>query len=244
LPARKLTLDPGRRVFTVSDQMLAGAKVGSTLVLFGTNVVGLDGDDVLVEGRGGPAYKVHSAYVIAVPDKVKLHLGEPLIAEHNGTLKHAVMTKLVADKVGLRFTDLDARAPEVLVKNTTRLVPQIEGLAPGNYAALKQGDDLVHVLLVSSYQEVDRKRWLALGFGGAATLCDEADLVPIPIKLKLKPKDAVLAEWTGKMRRATVESVDGDGLFSVRFERAGRPVSIGYGLVMPAPKDDAPPRTP
>src|SRR5690348_6814671 len=34
LPPRKIKLDPGRRVFTFSDRMLAGAKLGSTLILY------------------------------------------------------------------------------------------------------------------------------------------------------------------------------------------------------------------
>src|SRR4029079_8705796 len=47
LPARRLKLDAGRRVFTFSSEMLSQAKIGSTLVLYGAKVVGFEGDDLI-----------------------------------------------------------------------------------------------------------------------------------------------------------------------------------------------------
>ena len=43
------------------------------------------------------------------------------------------------------------------------------------------------------------------------------------------------------MRRATVQAADEVGLFTVKFERAGRPATIGWGLL--TPPLDAPPLT-
>jgi hypothetical protein len=231
LPPRRLKLDAGRRVFTFSDAMLAGARPGSTLILYSATVSGFDGDDFLVEGRTGPAYKVHAGYVIAVPDDPKIKHGDPVLTEWNGVMKHAVITKLGRDRVGVRFTDMDSKTPEAQLKNP-RLVKQSEGLQPGNYAALRDGETLRHVLLVSLAGEGLAKKWFALGFGGAAMIVDEVALTPIPVKYDPKPGAAVLAEWVGTLRKATVQAALDQGLFSVRFERAGRPVTLGWGLLM------------
>src|SRR5262249_40280047 len=95
LPPRQLEFDPGRRVFTVWEQMLAGAKLGSTLVLYAATVTGFDGDLLVIEGKNGPPYKVHPAYAIAVPDDAKVRPGDPVVTEHNGVLRHAIVKKYV-----------------------------------------------------------------------------------------------------------------------------------------------------
>src|SRR5258708_2992056 len=58
LPPAKLDRDPGRRVFPFTDQMMAAAKPGATLVLSAATVAGIEGDDLIVEGHGRPSYKV------------------------------------------------------------------------------------------------------------------------------------------------------------------------------------------
>jgi hypothetical protein len=200
-------------------------------VLYAGTVVGFDGDDLIVEGRGGPSYKVHPGYAIAVPDAPRLRLHEPVLTEWNGVMKHAVVMRYVKDRVAVRYTDMDPRTPEALLKDV-RFVPQVEGLAPGNYAALSDGDAWRHVLLVSKTEEGSRARWFALGYGGAAMLVDEAALRPIPIKpAKLKAGAPVSAESVGSLRPATVQSVDDIGFLTVKFERAGRPARLGWGLV-------------
>lgn len=69
-------------------------------------------------------------------------------------------------------------------------------------------------------------------------LVPEVDLRPIPVKFRPKKLGGVVwAEWSGKMRRATVQSSDDPELLTVKYERAGRPaVVVGWGLVM-APLD-------
>jgi hypothetical protein len=69
---------------------------------------------------------------------------------------------------------------------------------------------------------------------------DEASLVSIPVKLNVRPNSAVLVEWMGTMRKATVQSSPDTGLFTVKFERAGRPVTVGWGLVMKEPPPPSP----
>jgi hypothetical protein len=245
LPPGKVELDAGRRVFTFSDQMIAAARPGSTLVLSAATVAGIEGDDLIIEGHGRPLYKVHPGYVIPVPDAPRLRPGDPVITEHGGLMKHAVVVRFVKDKVAVRFTDPPGRVTEVALQGGTgaptaagpskaaRFVKQTEGLAPGNYAALHQGDEWLHVLLVSAAGEGEARRWLALGFGGAATVVSEADLRPIPVRYSPKIGSLVWAEWSGKLRRATVQSADDPGLFTVKYERAGRPAVVGWGLLMP-----------
>lgn len=244
LPPRRVTLDPGKRVFTFAAGMLDGAKLGSTLVLYAATVIGIEGDDLIIEGRGGPSYKVNGSYVIPVPDDARLKPGDAVLTEWTGVLKHAVVTRFLKDKIGVRFTDLDARGGEVLLqggrptaatgqKASARFVKQAEGLVPGNYAALHRGEEWLHVLLVSSAPDRDTKRWFALGFGGAALVADEADLRPIPIRFTPKIGAAVWAEWVGSLRRGTVQSSPDTGLFTVKFERAGRPATVGFGRILP-----------
>src|SRR5690606_16301004 len=124
-----------------------------------------------------------------------------------------------------------------------RFVPQVDGLAPGNYAALREGDGFRHVLLVSRLGGEARAaaeppgRWFALGYGGAAMIVDEAALQPIPVSPRnLKVGAQVWAESVGALRRATLQATDDVGFYTVKFERAGRPVRVGWGLIAPSLK--------
>ncbi|WP_437785129.1 hypothetical protein [Sorangium sp. So ce1097] len=245
LPVYPVKLDPGRRVFTFSDRMLAGAKLGSTLVLYAATVVGFEGDDLIIEGKGGPSYKVHPGYVVPVPDAPRLRPHEPVLTEWNGVMKHAVITRFVKDKIEVRYTDMDPRTPLAQLKGV-RFVVQTEGLVPGNFAAWKDGETWRHVLLVSrlggpaaeagavpTSLASSTARWFALGYGGAALIADESALRPIPIKPKLKVGSSVWAEWVGTLRPAAVQSAEETGLYTVKFERAGRPATVGWGLITP-----------
>jgi hypothetical protein len=228
----QVELGTKKRVFTFSDRMLAAAHLGSTLVLYAATVVAREGDDVVIEGTSGPNYKVHAGYLIAVPDEVKLRPRDPVLAEWNGAMKHAVVTKVNKTSNTVRFTDVDGGAPETTLK-TARVVRQVDGLHPGNYAAMRDGADHKLVLLVSSWKEGGTRRWLGLGYAGAATLIDEAALRPMPTSLgAVKPGAEVMADWAGTLRRGTVTAADADaGLVTVKFERAGRPAVLGWGRV-------------
>lgn len=238
LPARRIKLDPGRRVFTVSSEMLARAKLGTTLVFYAATVVGFEGEDLIIEGKGGPNYKVHPGYVIPVPDVPKLRVGHPVLTEYAGAMKHAAVIKIAKGRVHVRYTDMDPRTPEGQLKEKeVRFIPQADGLVPGNYAAAQEGEEWRHVLLVSPAVEGEKKRWFVLGYGSAAKLVEEASLRPIPVKWDPKPGTGVWAEHVGTMRKATVQSADDPGFFTVKYERAGRPAVVGWGLLMEPPKD-------
>ena len=243
LSPTKVALDTARRVFTVSDEMLASARPGSTLVLYAAMVTAIEGDDLIIEGRGGPSYRVQSGYVIPVPDEPRLNPGDAVLTERDGVMRHAVVTRFVRDRVGVRYTDLPGRPQEALLlggsgkptkagpSRAARFMKQVDGLLPGNYAVLRQGSEWLHVLLVSASGEGDARRWFALAYGGAAMVVREADLKAIPVRFTPKPGAVVSAQEGGKMRRATVQSADDQGIFTVKFERAGRPATLGWGLL-------------
>jgi hypothetical protein len=232
LPSTTLKLDKGGRVFTVSEQMLAGARIGSTLVLHAEIVVGFDGELLIVDNRNGPSYKIHPAYAIAVPDDAAVRPGDPVVTEHHGVLRHAVVKKHVKDRVTVRFTSGDSRIAEMVVKST-RFIRQSDGLRPGNFAALGDGETLRHVLLVSTFEDGGEKKWLVLGAGSAASIAPERSLEPIPVKYQPRAGTAVLAEHNGVLRRATVASIPEPGIFTVKYERAGRPATLGWGFLLP-----------
>lgn len=243
LPPRTLQLDKAGRVFTVSEPMLATARLGGTLVLQAATVVGLDGDLLVIENRNGPSYKIHAAYAIAVPDSAAVRPGEPVLTEHNGLLRHAVVKKHLKDRVTVRFTGGDTRVSEIVLKNA-RFLRQVDGLLPGNFAAAGDGETLRHVLLVSPFEDGGEKKWLALGAGGAAMIVAENALEAIPVKYAPRPGTQVLAEHNGTLRKATITAAPEPGIFTVKYERAGRPVTLGWGHVMPLaqPKPPAPGR--
>ncbi len=244
LPPAKINLDAGKRIFTFSDRMMAAARPGETMILGTAIVTGLDGDDLIVEGRNGPPHKVHPAYVIPVPDAPHIRPGDAVLTEHGGLLRHAVVVRFVKDKVLVRFVGDEPRTQEAQLpggsgapthegaSKAARFVRQVEGFAPGNYAALREDDGWSHVMLVSSSGEGEAKRWFVLGYASAAKVVSERDLRPIPLKYKPKLHAVVWAESAGKMRRATVERIDDPGLYTVKFERAGRPVTVGWGALM------------
>jgi hypothetical protein len=248
LPPARVTLDVGKRVFTFGGTMMASARPGATLVLSPATVAGMEGDALIIESHGGPSYKVHPGYVIPVPDAPRLRPGDAVLTEHGGRMVHAVVTRFVKDRVGVRLTGLDAKAAEILLlggsgapgpsgpSKAARFVKQVEGLAPGNYAVLRQGNEWLHVLLVSASAsasgEGDGRRWFALGYGGAAMVVAEADLKPTPVRFSPKVNAIVWAESAGKMRRCAVQGAEEQGIFVVKFERAGKPSVVGWGALM------------
>ena len=230
LPSRTIEVVPGQKVFTVPAPMLRGAKVGSSLAMRVAGVVGKDGDNILIQGRDGPSYKVHAAYVIPVPDGFKPRPNQPVMAEWAGALRHGVYRKMVKDSFVIRFTDTDDKSDRYL-KNAA-IVAQIDGFRVGNYAALHDGADYKQVLLVSALAG-EPKRWLALGYGGAASVVDESSLLAVPVSYEPKEGAQVWALWLGTFRPGVVKATDSPGLFTVRFERAGPPVQVGWGSLMP-----------
>ncbi|MFO0555435.1 MAG: hypothetical protein U0271_44065 [Polyangiaceae bacterium] len=273
LPSKSTTIATGAKVFAVPERMLRYAKLGATLQLRLTTVVGKDGDNLVVDGRDGPDYSIHPGYVIPVNGAARARVGQPVLGEWAGSLRHGVLRKLAAkgDAV-VRFTDVSDKTDRQV--DPTSLSVQSDGFKPGNYAVLRAapsatatkggaasatplpppsssafasasaaaafdaatdlGASLEHVLLVSALgDEATATKWLVLGYAGAARIVDLADLRPIPVTYDPKPGAMVLAEHLGHMRPAVVKDVDKPGILTLRFDRAGRPVIAGWGMVMP-----------
>lgn len=230
LPARKVALEAGQSVFVVPERMLEGAKEGGSLALTVAKVSGLEGDDVVVSAPDGASYRVHPAYLVPVPTKRALRARQVVVAEYAGALRHGVITRMERDRPRVRFVDVGDRAPELTLREGAAVFPAVEGLSPGNYAALGGlAEGPLHVLLVAPLVRGDRRAWLTLGFAGTARVVDEDRLVPIPLGLTPKNGQPVLAETLGRLRKATVESKADDGVYWVRFERAGKPEPVGVG---------------
>lgn len=238
LPPRDLDVAVGARVFAVPEPMLRGAKLGSTLVLSAARVVGRDGDAMLVETREGQPYRLHPAYVVAfAATGKKAGVGDPVVVEHAGVLKHGVLRSRKKGKAIVRLFDAADTADRAIDE---ALVTRAEdGFRPGNFAAARADGELRHVLLVSPIEAAEgqggARRWLALGHAGAATLVDEPSLVAIPVRWDPKEQAPVLVESLGRMRPGTIQAIDRPGLYTVKLERAGRPATVGWGFLMPAP---------
>ncbi len=248
LPPRKLDLPSGTLVFAVPEAMLRGAKEGSSFVLQATTVASKDGsDNLIVDGRDGPPYAIHPAYVVPVQSSGRPRLNQPVLAEFAGVLKHGVVRKYVKDKVVVRFTDTVDRGERQL--DPSRLVPMVDGFRPGNFAVVRpalasaEAADFEHVLLVSPLggEAKDASEWLALGALGVAKRVPTSQLSAVPVSYEPKENAKVWVEHLGRMREAVVKDVDRPGLMTVRFARAGRPVQVGWGQVMPPV---LPPRAP
>ncbi len=243
LTAKKIELAAGVRVFAVPEEMLRGAKLGSAFAFRAMEVKGRDGDDLIVDGRDGPEYRVNPAYVIPITGVTRPKLESPVIAEWAGALRHGVVTKYVKDKIMIRFLDTADVSERPLAPEQLSL--QKDGFHPGNYAVVREapvrgasgGAELAqyeHVMLVSSVSETGD--WLAVGGGGSARVVSEKDMLAVPLTFTPKEGAVVWAEHLGQMREATVTAIDRPGLVTVRFPRVGRPVTVGWGNLMPPAK--------
>jgi hypothetical protein len=237
LPARSLELAVGTRVFAPTATTLRGAKLGSTLALRATTIQGRSGDALILDGRDGPPYEVHAAYVIPITGAIRPRLQAPVIAEWAGSLRHGVVRRYVKDRIAVRFTDTVDRGERLVAP--TQLVLQSDGFRAGNYAIARGADEWEHVLLISPVEQEPR-RWLCTGYGGAARLVAESELRAVPVVYSPKVGALVWVEHLGRMRPGVVKEIDPPGWTTVRFERVGRPVQVGWGSIM-APLADTPP---
>jgi len=83
---------------------------------------------------------------------------------------------------------------------------------------------------------VGEGEWLAVGMLGATSRVAEKDMLVVPLTFTPKEGATVWAEHLGLMREARVTEVDRPGLVTVRFARVGRPVTVGWGQLMPPAK--------
>jgi hypothetical protein len=180
-----------------------------------------------------PPYAVHPAYVLVAPPG-PVRPGGAVLAAFRGSLAHGLVTGLKRDMVTVRFLDAGPGYGESTLRRDD-VSPQAAGLRPGNYAVLADGQRFEHVLLVSVGHQVGRaRRWLVLGYAGAAKLVDESKLTALPLALTAKPGATVAVPWLGAMVPAKVTATDPVGLLTVRRPRAAPAMVVGPGMVLEA----------
>lgn len=234
LPSDLAPVAPEQLVFAVPRRMLEGARLGAAMALRVATVEAVQGDHLVVRIGADAPYVIHRAYVV-VPRLGQLSRGTYAIAGYAGELRHAVVKNLVGDKVLVRFTDVGFKLPDQKV-DPKRLGVLGAGLRPGGYAAHLVEQEYRHVLLVSSsLGEGGKRRWLVIGYGGETALVAEDQLKPLP-QPRFAPRAGatVLAAWRGTMVRAQLLSVDDVGLYSVARARAGAPLLVDAGMIMPS----------
>ncbi len=249
LPFKRLEVPEGTPIYAPPLAMLRGARLGTAMQLRATTVAGKDGDLLLVDGGEDPDFLLHPGYVVVhTPGSRTPRLNQPVLTSFGGLLRHGVVKSFIRSKVVVRFTDVLSQPERQL--DAAVLMAQADGLAPGNYAALKIQDGYEHVLLVSRIEgapsapngpvpsktaapKSENDRWLVIGYGGATAIVAAAELALIPVTYEPKVGAAVWAEHLGRMRRGVVAEVDKPSVFAVRFERAGSPVNVGWGGLMP-----------
>ncbi len=233
LPARTLDVQNGSKAFVVPEPMLRGARPGSSMILRSATIVGKEGENLVVDGRDGPDYPLHPGYVIPLVPAKRIRPNQPVIAEWAQTLRHGIARRYLKDKVVVRFTDTPDKSDRTL--DLSQVMPATDGFHPGNYAALRQGSELEHVLLVSPVkgEAKDAPEWLVIGYAGAARVVRTDALLGVPISYEPKVGTVALVEHLGKMREGIIKELDRPGLMTVKFDRAGRSVQTGWGMVMP-----------
>jgi hypothetical protein len=221
----------GDRVFAPTAPMMRRKAIGASMAMRSTTVVATGADSVVVDGRGAPDYAVHPGYLIPIaPTRTASKPNQPVIVDWAGVLRSGVVRRQVKDRVVVRFTDGDFSERNV---PREQLMPRVEGLRPGNYAILDEGDLRTHWLLVARLPEADFARWFVVGWAGETRIVEERLLAPMPPRFEPDVDDPVWAEEHGRMRPAVVKSADPPGRYLVQFARAGRPTASGWGHLMP-----------
>jgi hypothetical protein len=231
-PTDQPPVEEGQRVFAVPERMLRGARLGTAMKLTAATVVSREGDNLVVTVGFGAPYQIHPAYVV-VPRRGRLGNQSYVIATYDGELHHAVVKNLIGDKVNVRFTDLGIKTPDQVI-DPAGVGLLGAGPSPGGYAVLLAEHEYSHVLLVSAALVAGKRRWLVLRYTGETELVPEEKLRALPVP-RFTPRvgASVLAAWRGTMVRAEVKAIDSPALLSVTRARAGAPILVGPGMVMP-----------
>jgi hypothetical protein len=236
LPAQALVVEEGARLFVVPRRMLEAAELGSTLGFVAGRAEGREGDSIIVRVERDVPYPVHPAYVIA-PQKGRIQRGALLIVAYGGTMHHAVAKNLSAGRVVVRITDAGRKLSDKKLEPEDVGVLPTGALAAGAQAVYQKGEEHRHVLLVSRGQHPDGKiRWLVLGRANQTELVEESELEALPPpRFNPRPGNMVRVAFRGLLVPAEVRALDAPGLYIVKRDRAGAPLTVGPGMLMPAP---------
>jgi hypothetical protein len=225
-------LAPGDRVFAPTERSLETARLGATLVLRSVRFEAVDGSDVLVRAaRDAVPYAVHPGYLLLWrPPGGPLRRGAPLAVDHRGELRHAVFKGKDSKRLLVRLADGREPSGGELSVAHEDVAPLSRQLAPGAWAVIE--GEWRHVLLVSSASHEDgKRRWLCLGWGAEAQLCDEARLRPLGEPPR-RPGAPLRVAWRGTMVPATLKAVEPPGVFVVGRERTAPSLRVGPWMLM------------
>lgn len=231
-PAGQPVPEEGQRVFAVPRGMLENARLGTAMKLAAATVFSREGENYVVQIGSGAPYQVHPAYMV-IPRAGRFTRGSYVIASHGDELRHAVVKNVIGDRVTVRFTDIGTKSPDQRL-DPKRIGMLPSGLAPGAYAAHLAEHEYRHVLLVSSSTIAGKERWLVLRHGGESELVPADKLRALPVS-RFKPRvgETLLAAWRGTLVRTQVTGIDAPGILTVTRARAGLPLVVGPGMVMP-----------
>jgi hypothetical protein len=232
LPAASLDAAEDQRAFAVPADMLAGAEIGSAMMLRAATLEGRDGDELMVRVEHGPLYPLHPGYLV-VPRPGRFQRNTEVIAAYRGKLQHGVVSGLYKDKVVVRFTDLGFKLGDQRLERD-RVGVLGPGLVAGAYAVYRAATELRHVLLVSAATHPEGVRWLVIEHAGASRLIDADKLTRLPVgRFAPKVGASAMVAWRGSMVHAQVRSIDEPGLYTVKRARAGAPLLVGPQMMMP-----------
>ncbi len=231
-PTGQPTPEKGQRIFAVPREMLETARLGSALKLVAAEVLSREGENFIVEVGYGAPYQIHPAYVV-VPRVGAVRRDAYVVASYNGEMRHGVVKHVLGDRATVQFTDLGFKAPDQKL-DPKRVGVLPVGLAPGGYAAYLDEHEYRHVVLLSSSSVAGKERWLVLHHTGECELVPAEKLKALPVP-RFQPKIGapVLAAYRGTMVRAQVTEIERPGLVTVTRARAGRPLVVGPGMIMP-----------
>lgn len=208
LKPQPTTAKDGQRVFVLTrgkDRSYTDGK--APYQLFAHDMGSADGDVLTIKELGGGTFTTTGLFVIPAGSEAgAVKVGDMVLAEWASSLKHALVTKVEADKITVRYTDLPASwKEEQLIRQLTprEVTVQKDGLHPGNFAVAKEDGRKVLVLLIAQAGD----QWLARKFSNRVQVFGKDDLSPLPLKPSLKPGQTIAAPWVGMMYKCKVKAV-------------------------------------
>ena len=225
--------------------MLDGAKLGSTLVLYAATVVGFEGDDLdhrgprraLVQGQRelrdpGPRRRAREARrggAHRVERGAQARGGHQADQGQDRRALHRSRRPLRRGAPPGRQADRDdGQAPAGPLRQADRgpRARQLRGAPP----TAKSG-------CTCSWSRPPPTARPSAGSPSASAARRSSPTRrisrPIPIRFTPKIGAVVWAEWVGTLRGRRSRPRGDPGLFTVKFERAGRPATVGFGRILP-----------
>jgi hypothetical protein len=235
LPPKATAAKDGGRVFVLTrGKDRSYTDTNAPYQLFAHDMGGAEGEIATIKELGGGTFRTTGLFIIPAGSEAgAVKVGDMVLAEWASSLKHALVTKVEADKITVRYTDLPASWKEEQLTRTVtarEVTVQKDGLQPGNFAVAKEDGRKVLVLLISQSGD----QWLARKFSNRVAVYDKAALTALPLKPSLKAGQFIAAPWVGMMYKCKVKAVKPTHVESVCDGTASKdPVVSAMGMVAP-----------